>query len=216
MTESLKIFENIETGKTKNFSIDFQSGPYFQGKNQHHFARVSKLIRHKKRIFREAHVFFLKDEELETGKPIASNISGKAFLKTKDIILNYKAPGPSAEKTLFHELWHQVSKHLLTDEQRRCVYEELQIFGEKWDYDYLDEPDERAARAFSGYAAARAHGLNLANAYQGTAHSVFEAVYEGKLSQLENTSSDSKPIPRVILVTPGLILAVFGLIKILT
>lgn len=215
MTESSKPFENIETGEAKNFAVDFQSGPYFQGKNQHHFARIAKLIKHKKRIFREAHVFFLKDEELET-TPVKSHIAGRAFYKNKEIILNFKAPGPASETTLFHELWHQVSKHRLTDEQRQRVYSELRIFGEKWDYDYLDKPDERAARAFEAYASARAHGLNLANAHPGTAHSIFEAVYDGKLAELEEGSSDLKPLPRAFLVAPGLILAFFGLIKILT
>lgn len=216
MMESFKKFENIETGEEKNFSVDFQSGPFLQGKNQYHFARAAKLIKHKKRIFREAHVFFLKDAELETENPLASNVAGKAFFKTKDIILNYKAPGPSAERTLFHELWHQVSKHKLTDKQRQCVYSQLQIFGEKWNYEYLDKPDERAARAFEAYASARAHGLNLANAHPGTAHSIFEAVYDGKLAELEEGSSDLKPLPRAFLVAPGLILALFGLIKIFT
>lgn len=218
MTDAIKEFENIETQEKKNFSVDFQSGPLIHGINKLHFERISKLIRHKRRIFRETNVFFLKRTEEVVEKPIKSYVFGKALFKNKEIIINYTAPGPAAEETLFHELWHQVSKHKLKDHQRRCVYTELKVFGESWDYQYLDDPEERAARAFAAYASARAHGLGLSPASPGTAQEVFEAVYAGRVERLteDDDQNHTASLPRLILVLPGLILGIFGLYEILT
>ncbi|KGB21502.1 hypothetical protein AtDm6_2736 [Acetobacter tropicalis] len=58
------------------------------------------------------------------------------------------------------------------------VYKEV-AGGDDWDCDYLNEPRERAARAFEHYAAARASGLQLTPARRGTAQHVFERLYEG-------------------------------------
>lgn len=92
--------------------------------------------------------------------------------------LFYSSAGTYAQSTLFHELWHYAENYTLIPGDLETVYREV-VGGDDWDCDYLNEPRERAARAFQHYASARASGLQLTPARKGTAQHVFERLYEG-------------------------------------
>lgn len=86
--------------------------------------------------------------------------------------------GRHQQTNLFHELWHHAEKRALSAGDLETVYKEVSD-GDDWSCDYLNEPRERAARAFEHYASARASGLQFTPARRGTAQAVFERLYEG-------------------------------------
>lgn len=86
--------------------------------------------------------------------------------------------GRHQQTSLFHELWHHAEKCAISADDLATVYKEVSD-GDDWDCDYLNEPRERAARAFEHYASARASGLQFTPARKGTAQHVFERLYEG-------------------------------------
>ncbi|MBS1044100.1 hypothetical protein [Gluconobacter cerinus] len=96
----------------------------------------------------------------------------------KEIVLFTDGLGRQQQTSLFHELWHHAEKRAISAGDLETVYKEVSD-GDDWSCDYLNEPRERAARAFEHYASARASGLQLATARRGTAQAVFERLYEG-------------------------------------
>lgn len=136
---------------------------------------------HASRIAHETDVFVRTLSDAPISKKITA---GWADHSNREIVLTSSVLEPSTETTLFHELWHIVSKHKLTKEQRDIVYDEVES-GERWHTSYLDKSEERAARAFAAYASAKAHGLKFSPARGGTAQEIFEAVYAGEINELE-------------------------------
>lgn len=96
----------------------------------------------------------------------------------KEIVLFTDGLGRQQQTSLFHELWHHAEKCAISAADLETVYKEVSD-GDDWSCDYLNEPRERAARAFEHYASARAGGLQFTPARNGTAQAVFERLYEG-------------------------------------
>ncbi|KXV79175.1 hypothetical protein AD953_03195 [Acetobacter malorum] len=94
------------------------------------------------------------------------------------IVLFTDSLGRHQQTNLFHELWHHAEKRAISAGDLETVYKEVSD-GDDWSCDYLNEPRERAARAFEHYASARASGLQLTPARKGTAQHIFERLYEG-------------------------------------
>lgn len=204
----MREFKNIETGEIKRFSTEIKSDASEKYANNFY-----GFIRHKKRIFNDANVFFLNEPKKNThGK-----VLGKAIFKTKEIFVNLKSTSPESERVLFHELWHQVSKHKLTEWERLRVHTEFKCLGNSWGSDYFNDPEERAARAFEGYASARSHGLGFPPAQPGTALEIFEVVYEGRLDDLNHnrrpaqTSKITNPHFLIVATIIALVTIVIGL-----
>lgn len=167
---------------------------------------------HASRIAPHAEIFVRTLSDAPISKKITE---GWADYSNREIVLTSSVLEPSTETTLFHELWHIISKHNLTEEQREIVYDEVQS-GERWHTDYLDKSEERAARAFAGYATARAHGLKLSRARSGTAHAIFEAVYAGQLDELkQQKETEYRPIIARPALIVGLIALMVGLIALI-
>lgn len=167
---------------------------------------------HASRIAPHAEIFVRTLSDAPISKKITE---GWADYSNREIVLTSSVLEPSTETTLFHELWHIISKHNLTEEQREIVYDEVQS-GERWHTDYLDKSEERAARAFAAYASARAHGLKLSRARPGTTHAIFEAVFNGELDELkQQKETEYRPIIARPALIVGLIALLGGLIALI-
>lgn len=213
MTEQQRIItENLQTRARRNFPQ-----PRSRALTADEIAQQAKLRRagayhfraHASRIAPHADVFV---RTLNDGPITKKTTDGWADHSNREIVLTSSVLEPSTETTLFHELWHIISRHNLTEEQRAIVYDEVQG-GERWHTDYLDKSEERAARAFAGYATARAHGLKLSPPRPGTAHAIYEAVYAGQLDELKQQKETEY---RQIIARPallvGLIVIIVGLV----
>jgi hypothetical protein len=127
----------------------------------------SNLVAHARRMYPDVAIIVA---------PPRRAMGGKA--DGEKIVLFAGRLGVWQQETLLHETWHQAEKKAISQADLNIVYGEV-ARGDSWDCDYLDEPCERAARAFAHYASARAHGLNLAPARKGTAQAIFERVFDG-------------------------------------
>lgn len=216
MAEQQRIItENLQTRARRDWPQ-----PRSRALTANEIAQQAKLRRagayhfraHASRIAPHAEIFVRTLSDAPISKKITE---GWADYSNREIVLTSSVLEPSTETTLFHELWHIISRHNLTEEQRATVYDEVQS-GERWHTPYLDKSEERAARAFAGYATARAHGLKLSRARPGTAHAIFEAVYAGQLDELkQQKETEYRPIIARPALIVGLIALMVGLIALI-
>lgn len=207
------ITKNLRTGEQKRWpgsrSRAFTADELAQQKQlkraaAYHFRAHASRIAHETDVF----VRTLSDDD---APKLRKTTLGFANYSSNSIVLTSPFLDSETEMTLFHELWHIVSKHDLTKEQREIVYDELQA-GERWHTSYLDKSEERAARAFAAYASARAHGLKLSPARAGTAQEIYEAVYAGEIDELEQRKeTENRPFIERPAFLVGLITCSVGL-----
>jgi len=127
----------------------------------------SNLTAHAERIYPDVPVIIA---------PARKRVGG--VVDGQKIVLFTDSLGRHQQTNLFHELWHHAEKCAISAGDLETVYKEV-AGGDDWSCDYLNEPRERAARAFEHYASARASGLQFTPARRGTAQAVFERLYEG-------------------------------------
>lgn len=127
----------------------------------------SNLTTHAERIYPDVPVIIA---------PARARVGG--VVDGQKIVLFTDSLGRHQQTNLFHELWHHAEKRAISAGDLETVYKEVSD-GDDWSCDYLNEPRERAARAFEHYASARAGGLQLTPARRGTAQHIFERLYEG-------------------------------------